>query len=76
MSLGQTCSITPRLSASIHIFALLMALSSTNPVNAADITIQHPDVWGRIFVDIVGEIVTVDDKAFEQELLKKSISPI
>ena len=57
--------------ASIHIFALLMALSSTNPVNAADITIQRPDVWGRIFVDIVGEIVTVDDKAFEQRVAKK-----
>jgi len=48
-----------------------MALSSTNPVNAADITIQHPDVWGRIFVDIVGEIVAGDDKAFEQSVAEK-----
>ena len=48
-----------------------MALSSTNPVNAADITIQHPDGWGRIFVDIVGEIAAGDDKVFEQRIAGK-----
>jgi hypothetical protein len=68
VSLGQSCSITPRLLASIRIFALGIALSSTSPLNAADITIQHPDAWGRVFVDIVGEIVAGDDKAFEQRV--------
>jgi hypothetical protein len=38
---------------------------------AADIIIQHPDVWGRIFVDIVGEIVAGDDKAFERIVAEK-----
>jgi hypothetical protein len=66
--LVQSCSITPRLLASIRIFALGIALSSTSPLNAADITIQHPDAWGRIVVDIVGEIVAGDDKAFEQRV--------
>jgi hypothetical protein len=71
VSLGHSCSITPRLFASIRFFAFLMALSSTNPVGAADITIQHPDAWGRIFVDIVGEIAAGDDKAFEQKVAEK-----
>jgi hypothetical protein len=71
VSLGQSCSITPHLFAPIRIFALLIALISTNPAAAADIIIQHPDVWGRIFVDIVSEIVAGDDKAFERIVAEK-----
>jgi hypothetical protein len=50
---------------------LLMALSSASRVNAADITIQYSDGWGRIFVDIVGEIAAGDDKVFEQRVAEK-----
>jgi hypothetical protein len=46
-------------------------LSSTDSVNAADIIIQHPDAWGRIFVDIVGEIVAGDDTAFQGKVAEK-----
>jgi hypothetical protein len=48
-----------------------MALSSASRVNAADITIQYSDGWGRIFVDIVGEIAAGDDKVFEQRVAEK-----
>jgi hypothetical protein len=35
---------------------------------AASITVNAPDADGRIFVDVVGEIVAADEKAFEQKV--------
>jgi hypothetical protein len=66
--LGQSRGIILRLIASIHISALVLALSSTSPINAANITIQPSDAYGRVFVDLAGEIVAGDDKVFEQKV--------
>ena len=38
------------------------------PARGASITVNAPDAYGRIFVDVVGEIVAGDEKAFEQRV--------
>ena len=38
------------------------------PAEAASITVNAPDAHGRIFVDVVGEIVAADEQAFEQKV--------
>ena len=54
------------------ILAVLVIASSAGALvgrcNAATITVNAPDAYGRTFVDLVGEIVAKDDETFEQKV--------
>jgi hypothetical protein len=50
------------------ILGLSVSLWLAMPAEAASITVNAPDAHGRIFVDVVGEIVAGDEKAFEQKV--------
>jgi hypothetical protein len=50
------------------IAGLILGFSLVMPARGASITVNAPDAYGRIFVDVVGEIVAGDEKAFEQRV--------
>ena len=50
------------------ILGSIVGLWLVMPAEAASITVNAPDEHGRTFVDVVGEIVAEDEKAFEQKV--------
>ena len=50
------------------ILGSIVGLWLAMPAEAASITVNAPDEHGRIFVDVVGEIVAGDEKDFEQKV--------
>jgi hypothetical protein len=50
------------------ILGSIVGLWLVMPAEAASITVNAPDGHGRIFVDVVGEIVAADERAFEQKV--------
>ena len=47
---------------------IVCALGLARGSNAATITVNPPDAYGRIFVDVVGDIVLEDDKTFQAKV--------
>ena len=47
---------------------IVCALGLARGSNAATITVNPPDAYGRIFVDVVGDILLEDDKTFQAKI--------
>jgi hypothetical protein len=52
----------------IWAIAIFAATCAAGAAEAATITVHPEDTYGRVFVDVTGELVAGDDKAFEQKV--------
>jgi hypothetical protein len=51
-----------------HLILIIAILCFESPAESAEIAVNAPDAYHRIFVDIVGEITLDDDQAFERKV--------
>jgi hypothetical protein len=61
--------LTCRLRAILAVLVIAFSAGAlVERCNAATITVNAPDAYGRTFVDVIGEIVAKDDETFEQKV--------
>jgi hypothetical protein len=72
----SSCSVAQHISAienpvgSLRVIALLIGLCVTSAAQAATITVHPEDNYGRIFVDIAGDITLADIKTFSDNIAR------